>query len=633
MIAQKLLGDHWGLSGKERLQLILATTTHSLTPFPVISCLLSELKILNSEIGRLGLSAAVVSDLFSTFLTSIFRLAKVAYDQSTKEAFMDFGIIIVFLLLVVFVARPAMYWMIRQTPEGRPVRDIYIYTIIFAVLCSGLLSNWFNQLIVFGPFIFGLAVPDGPPLGSTLVNKFDCMVSGVLLPVFVTTSMMKVNLSNISFHSNVAICHAIVLVIVIIAKFGGCWVPSYVTKIPKNDAITLSLIMSCKGVVEMADYSFARGSNNINMEIFSVGMLAVLVTASIVPIMIRRLYDPSRKYAGYQRRNVIDLKPNAELRILACIHRPDHITATVDLLETIHPTREKPLAVHALHLIELIGRASPIFISHQMQKKTLSNRSYSQDVILAFTHFQRNNHEAVLVNAFTAISPSKLMHEDICTLALDKLTALIVLPFHRKYTIDGSVEFDDHALRTLNSSVIEIAPCSVAILVNRGHMRRLNSTPAVLGSYSVAVIFVGGNDDREALSIAKRMVMDSGIRLTVVHLIPEGEEGITDWEKMLDSEALKELKHKSSTSDGEGYVVYVEERMNGGPQTATKLRELIDDFDLFIVGRRYNVESPLTIGLDEWSEFPELGVMGDMLASTDFNARCSVLVVQQQQMT
>ena len=99
------------------------------------------------------------------------------------------------------------------------------------------------------------------------------------------------------------------------------------------------------------------------MEIFSVGMLAVLVTASIVPIMVRRLYDPSRKYAGYQRRNVIDLKPNAELRILACIHRPDHITATVDLLETIHPTREKPLAVHALHLIELIGRASPIFIS------------------------------------------------------------------------------------------------------------------------------------------------------------------------------------------------------------------------------------------------------------------------------
>jgi hypothetical protein len=370
---------------------------------------------------------------------------------------------------------------------------------------------------------------------------------------------------------------------------------------------------------------------SINMEIFTFGMFAILVTSSIVPILIRRLYDPSRKYAGYQRRNMIDLKPNAELRVLACIHKPDHIPAILDLLEIIHPTREKFLAVYVLHLIELIGRASPIFISHQMQKKTLSNRSYSQDVILSFSHFQRKNHEAVMVNAFTAISPPKLMHEDICTLALDKLTSLMILPFHRKYAMDGSIEFEDNTLRTLNCSVIERAPCSVAILVNRGHIRR--STPAVLAQFSVALIFLGGNDDREALTLAKHMVRDSrDIRLTVVHLIPEDEEGITDWDKMLDSEALKDLRYNSSTGGGggEGYVVYLEENVNDGSQTATKLRELIDDYDLFIVGRRYNVESPLTTGLDEWSEFPELGIMGDMLSSTDFNGRCSVLVVQQQ---
>jgi hypothetical protein len=114
----------------------------------------------------------------------------------------------------------------------------------------------------------------------------------------------------------------------------------------------------------------------------------------------------------------------------------------------------------------------------------------------------------------------------------------------------------------------------------------------------------------------------------VIRLIPEGEEGITDWDKMLDSEVLKDLKY--STSAGEEYIVYMEEMVSDGPETAMRLREIVDEYDLFIVGRRYNVESPLTIGFDEWSEFPELGVMGDMLASTDFNGRCSVLVVQQQ---
>ncbi|KAG6649070.1 hypothetical protein I3843_07G183200 [Carya illinoinensis] len=623
----QLLGNRWGLRGAEKLELVFATTTHSMTPFPVIACLLSELNILNSELGRLGLSAAIVSDLFSGFLTSVFTLAKVAYDHSARRAFMDFGIIVVYLAVVVLVARPAMYWMVRQTPEGRPVRDLYIYIIILAVLGSALLSVWFDQLIVFGPFVLGLAVPDGPPLGSTLVYKLDSMVSGALLPLFVITTMMRVNFSGINLNSDLAMAHAIAMLVVIVAKFAACLVPPLYSSMPMNDALTLALIMSCKGVVEMANYSIARGQNNIDEKIFSLAMLTILVTASTVPILIRRLYDPSRKYAGYQKRNLIHHKPNTELRILSCIHRPDNIPAVINLLEHISPTRENPLAVYVLHLIELIGRASPVFISHQMQKKTLSNRSYSQDLILSFSHFQRNNQEAIVVNVFTAISPSKLMYEDICTLALDKLTSLIVIPFHRKYSIDGSIELEDNTLRTLNCSVLDRAPCSVAILVNRGHIRR--STPSVLASYSIAMIFLGGNDDREALTLAGRMVKDSSVSLTVVRLIAEGEESITDWNKMLDSEILKNFKYHS-TADHEGCVMYIEEVLKDGTETATKLRELIDDYDLCIVGRRYNVESPLTTGLEEWSEFPELGVMGDMLASTDFNGRCSVLVVQQQ---
>ncbi|KAG5052156.1 hypothetical protein JHK85_004697 [Glycine max] len=54
-----------------------------------------------------------------------------------------------------------------------------------------------------------------------------------------------------------------------------------------------------------------------------------------------------------------------------------------------------------------------------------------------------------------------------------------------------------------------------------------------------------------------------------------------------------------------------------------------DIHDLFIVGRGQGVISPLTAGLTDWSECPETGAIGDMLASSDFAATTSVLVVQQ----
>uniref|UniRef100_J3KVH9 Uncharacterized protein n=1 Tax=Oryza brachyantha TaxID=4533 RepID=J3KVH9_ORYBR len=64
---------------------------------------------------------------------------------------------------------------------------------------------------------------------------------------------------------------------------------------------------------------------------------------------------------------------------------------------------------------------------------------------------------------------------------------------------------------------------------------------------------------------------------------------------------------------------------------------LLVQFDLVVVGRRGGGEgddlegSALTSGLSEWSECPELGVLGDMLASAEFASKVSILVVQQQQ--
>ncbi|KAK2646522.1 hypothetical protein Ddye_021717 [Dipteronia dyeriana] len=83
-------------------------------------------------------------------------------------------------------------------------------------------------------------------------------------------------------------------------------------------------------------------------------------------------------------------KGNPELRILACIYWPD-IPAIINFLRASTPTRESPVAVYVLHLINLSGRAAPLFISHKMQMKTISNRSYSKSVILSFSCFEENN--------------------------------------------------------------------------------------------------------------------------------------------------------------------------------------------------------------------------------------------------
>jgi hypothetical protein len=367
---------------------------------------------------------------------------------------------------------------------------------------------------------------------------------------------------------------------------------------------------------------------SITDQVFALLCVSTLATTIFVPLLVKFLYHPSRKYAGYQKRDIMHCIGNTELRILVCIHKPDNIPAVTKLLSISCPSRERPIAVYVLHLIELIGRDSPIFISHQMQKKTMSNKSlYSEKVILAFNHFeQEDNLGAVSVNIFTSISPLKFMHEDICLLGLDKLTSLIVLPFHRKWSIDGSVESEDNTIRNLNCSVLELAPCSVGILVDRGHLGF--SMVSSESSCSVAMIFLGGNDDREALSFAKRMANHSKIILTVFHFVAACNEGDARWDELLDNEMLINCKLNNV---GDEQLIFIEKIVKDGSHTALIARSIVNKYDLIIVGRRHKVKSPQTYGLAEWNEFPELGTMGDLLASSDFNSRTSIFVVQQQQ--
>jgi hypothetical protein len=366
----------------------------------------------------------------------------------------------------------------------------------------------------------------------------------------------------------------------------------------------------------------------ISDDVFSLICVYILLTAIFIPPLVKFLYDPSRQYAaGYQKRDIMNNTHNAELRILSCIHSPDNIVAVTKLLEFSCPSREMPLTVYVLHLIELIGRASPIFISHQMQKKTVSDSSYSKNIILSFNHFKQDNPGVVSVNVFTIISSLKSMHENICILGLDKRTSLIVLPFHRKWFIDGSIELEDNTMRSLNNSVLELAPCSVGILIDRGHLG--HSIVSSKSSYSVAMIFFGGSDDREALSFAKRMVNHSKITLTVVRFVAAGNQGNTYTDEyFVDSEILKDVRLNNMGNES---LIYLEETVKDGAQTVLIVRHMVKEYDLIIVGRRHDVEAPQTSGLAEWNEFPELGVIGDLLASSDLNSRTSVFVVQQQQ--
>nr|KJB21664.1 hypothetical protein B456_004G007700 [Gossypium raimondii] len=614
-----------------RTERLVGTLIEALTSFPVIACLLAELKILNTELGRLALSSAAVGDLSTLFLVHIITFSR--HISSSPFSVLVRGVIMCcFIALIFFVFRPLMYWVIKKTPNGGPIAEVYITTTMMVAIGCAVLTHWTDRSPLIGAFLFGLAVPDGPPLGSALIDKFECFTNGLFLSVYVTSSTMRVRLQNwLSDPSHVKFS-IIFAIATFFAKLIPCCIGSFLNFMPFRDALAFGLIMSSKGIVQLSHICTFRDNKIISQNVFTAMIFCILANVTIVPLLVRFLYDPnSRKYRSYETRNLMHLKPDAELRVLACVHTPDNVPAMIYLLDLSCPTKESPNLVYVLHLIELRGRNSPVFIAHHNQETSTAPSSFFENII-PFYEYEGNNWDLVTVNAFTTITPLKLMHDDICTMALDKKTSFIILPFHRKWSIDGSLEEENNVVKNLNCNILDQAPCSIGILIDRGRIQK--SMKPSSPSFSIGMLFLGGNDDREALVLAKRMARDPRVKLTVIHLTAYQDcKNVVYWDTVLDIEMLKDVKQNNGVLGNGCDIKYVEEVSNSGAQTIKLIRSIANGYDLMIVGRRYGVESILLTGLSEWSEFPDLGVVGDLFASMDLDSRVSVLVVQQQKCT
>ncbi|KAF6161177.1 hypothetical protein GIB67_007818 [Kingdonia uniflora] len=590
---------------------------HSQSTFPVIAVFLRELNMLNSELGRLAATASIVSDICYFFIlisTNVFYMSINTSSRNTVGYVISVSLLISF---ITFVMRPVALWINRQTPEGQPVKESHILGIIIAVLILGFVSQVAGHNYFLAPFLMGLTVPDGPPLGAALEEKLQSFISVLFLPIFFTVCGLKADVFAIADKLRNASFILIIVIISVLAKTIGIMLPPLHSRMPFRDALTLALIMNSKGIIELGIYNDMLEANILDIQGFSVLFMIVTITAGIIPPLVRSLYDPSRRYMSYKRRTILHNGRNNELGILTCVHSPDNIPTIIKLLEASYPSNESPIKVCVLQLVELVGRSTSLLVDHRRQTKFSSQNTST--ILKAFNYFEQSNKDIVSVHAFTSISPLATIHDDVCTLALEKKVALIIIPFHKQW-LGGRTVQSSTAIRNLNCNVLDKALCSVGILIDHNQLTRSRSLGKSKMLLSIAVLFFGGLDDQEALAYAERMADRSNTRLTVIRFCMDGADNPFDKEML--------IKFKINVLHNER-VTYQVKKIRDGTAIMRIVKSMENAYDLVIVGRRHE-DSALTYGLTEWSEFPELGIIGDILAAPDFEGVSSILVVQTQ---
>ncbi|XP_068649232.1 cation/H(+) antiporter 28-like [Aristolochia californica] len=617
------------------------------TSSTVLTRLITDLKIGKSEIGRLAVNAAVHNDMTTMSLMSLFLIMQT--NIVGREILFDLNRTFVVIPLLIFqtwfllnAGKRGMDWVNERNPEGKPMNKWHLFLTI--LLLSSLC--WYSPLMGYNgtlnAFVIGLTLPREGRLSRTLIRKINTWLTGFIFPFYYAFvgSALKFN-SWKGWASFKDLC------VLVLLAMGGKVVGSVIAAISMGfgfpEALCIGLLLNVKGHYNILAAVNALENGVMDTTAFLINVTTVMITIVYIPLVAVVIVRRARKQHSKLQMALQWQDPASEFRIMTCLHGLHNVPSIINIIEA---TRGGPLfprlTAYAVDLVELTSRtAATLTYGQGLDAVDVSDEAVVEmrdQITLAFDAYQQESGEGVSIRRLLVVSSFSSMYLDICNAAQDALTVLVILPFHKKQRVDGTMDDGHDQFRIVNRKVLHNAPCSVGIFVDRG--LGASQMTSSLEFLHAAVVFIGGPDDREALSYASRVANYPGVRLTAIRFLQRDDQDVASYPGSIgqyfknaseqglmshpeDDECFSDFYDRHLNS---GHVHYIEKFVSNSAETFSSLRALEGQFNFFIVGRG---GTPLTAGMTVWEECPELGPLGDSLTSSDFSITASVLVIQQ----
>ncbi|RZC57332.1 hypothetical protein C5167_004636 [Papaver somniferum] len=625
------------------------------TSSPVLTRLITDLRISRSDIGRLVIGAGLHTDMVTMLLISLSLVFHPYKSKQSSQMKLKEGVrvVVVLVLIIVFLSTVLpifVNWVNARNPIGKPMRgsDLVLFVATMMILC-----NAGPTMVGYSPtmasFLIGLAFPRKGRLSKMMITKINQILNLIMFPLFFIWVGALANFGEVKpDESFVWVKLLFLFAIVTIGKVFGALLAAMLLGFPWHVAVAIGFFLNVKGHFHIYVAAYALGEDLVTTGTYIMMVLLAMVTIALIPLVVKLMVEGARKRSPYRQMTLQHLNPSTELRILLGIHGPQNIPSMINIMEVSRGNKATRIGVYVTDMIEINDCHSTI-LATEVENRSLENTAMADESVVnmreqitnAILSYIEESGKGINVQRLLAISTFANMHQDLCNLAEAVQASLLILPFHRNQRPDGKMDGVHHGFRYVNRKVLRQAPCSVGVLVDRG-LGKNQQRSAPTACIEVAVVFIGGKDDREALYYASRIAQHPCINLTAVRFLEETstEKSSTkknrkklrsvikmeEEERKLDDECFTEFYEKSLS---QGKIGYLEKHVIDAKGTVSTLKSFEEHYALFVVGRGGRVNSILTAGMSSWEECPDLGPIGEILADSDFSLSASVLVIQQ----
>ncbi|KAJ3758145.1 Sodium/hydrogen exchanger family-domain-containing protein [Lentinula raphanica] len=376
--------------------MLFTGVAYSITAFPVLCRILTELKLLDTTVGVVVLSAGVANDIIGWTLLAL--SVALVNAGSGLTALYILLVCVGWALILLYPGKMALRWLGRKTgsTEGHGPSMFFMTVTMLLMFGSAFFTDVIGVHAIFGAFLTGIIVPREGNLAIYLTEKLEDMVSIIFLPLYFTLSGLSTNLglldNGITWAYTIAIC-----ALAFTGKFGGCCLAAhYVAKFNWRESGTIGSLMSCKGLVELIVLNVGLSAGILSQRVFSMFVLEALLLTFMTTPLVTVLYPPESRIrvaaTGANFNNVADQdnlqamgkqfdNEDRKTRFTVVLDRIEHLPGMMALTQMIKPSLVngspplpattpsqptiQPISHHisALRLVELSDRTSAVMKS------------------------------------------------------------------------------------------------------------------------------------------------------------------------------------------------------------------------------------------------------------------------------
>ncbi len=275
--------------GQTNIESIFVGAAMVATSVGITARVLGQMKVLSAETSRIILGAAVIDDILGLLILAVVSsMAKggVNYTQIGTTAALAIG----FTLLIALVGARTVN-KIRRRVENLRVGQSYLVFGFAVCLGLGLVASYIGVAAIIGAFLAGMALSESAegtdmPLQAEAVTEF-------LLPFFLTSIGMQLNLSAMANRSVIALAIMITL-LACLTKVFGCGLAVF--QMGSKKALQVGVGMMPRGEVGIVVAQIGLGLGTIGDAAYGVVLVMAIATTLIAPPLLVPLYKGETQY-------------------------------------------------------------------------------------------------------------------------------------------------------------------------------------------------------------------------------------------------------------------------------------------------------------------------------------------------